>query len=407
HEQGGYRYDGIISAMAVSWLRSRGMDLAANGTPWFLAVNLVNPHDVMFINTDHPGERVQNRNILGHILPEPAHPLYAKQWASDLPETYRQPIDAPGRPAAHADYLKSHDALVGNIRNEDWRWQKRHSYYLNCLRDVDRNIVPLLDELDALGLASKTIIVLTADHGDLDGAHRLHSKGATVYREQNNVPLVVVHPAHEGGKRCQAVTSHLDIAPTLLGMTGATSERKVAIAKDLPGKDFSPLLAAPERASPIAVRDGSLFCYNMFAYIDGDFLEKVVGVLQQPDGKARLKEAVSAGTMRPNLAKRGAIRGVFDGRYQFARYFSPKQHNLPRSLDALFKLNDVELFDVETDPLQRENLALDRAKHGDLIEAMNAKLNALIEREVGEDVGQMLPGGVDGGWVETGAVNDM
>ncbi|MGE5667214.1 MAG: hypothetical protein ACM338_03350 [Betaproteobacteria bacterium] len=145
----------------------------------------------------------------------------------------------------------------------------------------------------------------------------------------------------------------------------------------------------------------------MFAYIDGDFLEKVVGVLQQPDGKARLKEAVSAGTMRPNLAKRGAIRGVFDGRYQFARYFSPKQHNLPRSLDALFKLNDVELFDVETDPLQRENLALDRAKHGDLIEAMNAKLNALIEREVGEDVGQMLPGGVDGGWVETGAVNDM
>ncbi|MGE5667844.1 MAG: sulfatase-like hydrolase/transferase, partial [Betaproteobacteria bacterium] len=291
HEQGGYRYDGIISAMAVSWLRSRGMDLAANGTPWFLAVNLVNPHDVMFINTDHPGERVQNRNILGHILPEPAHPLYAKQWASDLPETYRQPIDAPGRPAAHADYLKSHDALVGNIRNEDWRWQKRHSYYLNCLRDVDRNIVPLLDELDALGLASKTIIVLTADHGDLDGAHRLHSKGATVYREQNNVPLVVVHPAHEGGKRCQAVTSHLDIAPTLLGMTGATSERKVAIAKDLPGKDFSPLLAAPERASPNAVRDGSLFCYNMFAYIDGDFLEKVVGVLQQPDGKARLKEA--------------------------------------------------------------------------------------------------------------------
>ena len=407
HEQGGYRYDDITSAMAVSWLRSRGMDLAATGTPWFLAVNLVNPHDVMFINTDRPGERVQNRNILGHILAEPAHPLYAKQWASDLPETYHEPINAPGRPAAHADYLKSHDALVGNIRNEDWRWHKRHSYYLNCLRDVDRNIVPLLDERDALGLASKTILVLTADHGDLDGAHRLHSKGATVYREQNNVPLVVVHPDHEGGKRCKAVTSHLDIAPTLLGMTGATPERKAAIAKDLPGKDFSPLLAAPERASPIAVRDGSLFCYNMFAYIDGDFLEKVVGVLQQPNGKAKLKEAVSDGTMRPNLTKRGAIRGVFDGRYQFARYFSPKQHNLPGSLDALFKLNDVELFDVESDPMQRENLALDRGKHGELIEAMNAKLNTLIEREVGEDVGQMLPGGVNGGWVVTSAVNDM
>jgi arylsulfatase len=54
------------------------------------------------------------------------------------------------------------------------------------------------DELDGLGLASNTIIVLTADHGDLDGAHRLHSKGATAYREQNNVPLIVVHSAHPG-----------------------------------------------------------------------------------------------------------------------------------------------------------------------------------------------------------------
>jgi predicted nucleic acid-binding Zn ribbon protein len=42
-----------------------------------------------------------------------------------------------------------------------------------------------------------------------------------------------------------------------------------------------------------------------------------------------------------------------------------------------------------------------------LLEQMNAKLNTLIEQEVGEDIGQMLPGGVDGGWVETDAVNDV
>ena len=41
------------------------------------------------------------------------------------------------------------------------------------------------------------------------------------------------------------------------------------------------------------------------------------------------------------------------------------------------------------------------------IEAMNAKLNALIDREVGDDVGQMLPGNVDGGWVVTDAVYDV
>jgi len=40
-EQGGYLHDGIISAMGVNLLRGRGMDLEAQGKPWFLAVNLV------------------------------------------------------------------------------------------------------------------------------------------------------------------------------------------------------------------------------------------------------------------------------------------------------------------------------------------------------------------------------
>jgi len=167
------------------------------------------------------------------------------------------------------------------------------------------------------------------------------------------------------------------------------------------------LLAAPEKGGPAAVRDGMLFCYNMFAYIDGEFLQQAVGILQQPDGRAKLKEAVKTSAMRPDLSKRGAIRSLFDGRYQFTRYFSPKQHNRPGSLEALVELNDLELLDLQTDPLELNNLALDRTKHRELLEAMNAKLNALIDKEVGEDVGQMLPVGVDGGWVATGAVNDV
>jgi arylsulfatase len=407
HTRGGYLHDGIFAAMAVTWLRGRGMELAAESKPWFLAVNLVNPHDIMYLNTDRPGEKVQARNILGHIEPVPADPMYAKQWGFELPQTYPQRLDAPGRPPAHGEYLRSHDGLVGHIANEEWRWRTRHNYYLNCLRDVDRSIATVLDELDSLGLASNTIVVLTADHGDLDGAHRLHSKGATAYREQNNVPLIVVHPAFAGGKRCRAVTSHVDIAPTLLSLTNASGEKKAAIAKDLPGKDFSPLLAAPEQASPTAIRDGSLYCYNMFAYIDGEFMEKVVAMMQQPDGKAKLKAAAQDGAMRPDLTKRGAIRGVYDGRYRFARYFSPRQHNRPPTVEALLKLNDVELYDVERDPLEKDNLAVDATKNRELLEAMNAKLNALIDREVGEDVGQMLPGNVDGGWVVTDAVYDV
>jgi arylsulfatase len=107
------------------------------------------------------------------------------------------------------------------------------------------------------------------------------------------------------------------------------------------------------------------------------------------------------------MMKRGAIRSVFDGRYQFTRYFSPKQHNRPTSIEALFKLNDVELFDLQADPHELNNLALDREKNADLLVAMNAKLNRLIDEEVGEDIGQMMPGGEDGSWVATPAVHDL
>jgi arylsulfatase len=393
--------------MAVSWLRGRGRDLGAQGMPWFLAVNLVNPHDVMFLDTDRPGEKVQGKNILGTIAPEPADPLYASRWKFPLPRSHRQALDAPGRPPAHRDYLLSHDGLVGNIADDEWRWRKRHDYYLNCLRDVDRNIATLLDELETSGLAQNTIVILTADHGDLDGAHQLHAKGATSYREQNNVPLIVVHPRHPGGRRTRAVTSHLDIAPTLVALTNAPAEKKAAIARSLPGRDFSHVLAEPGSARLDEVRDGVLFCYNMFAYLDGEFMARAVAMLNQPDGKAKVQAAVKDGTLKADMAKRGAIRSVFDGRYQFNRYFSPKQHNRPTSLESLFRLNDVELFDLANDPYELVNLAMDRARNGDLLLAMNAKLNARLDAEVGEDVGQMLPGGVDGGWVVTDAVKDV
>ena len=55
HHQGGYLHDSVIAAMSVSWLRGKGRELAAQNKPWFLAVNLVNPHDVMFYDTDAPG----------------------------------------------------------------------------------------------------------------------------------------------------------------------------------------------------------------------------------------------------------------------------------------------------------------------------------------------------------------
>jgi len=404
HTQGGYLHDGMIAAAAANWLRSKAADLSKENKPWFLAVNLVNPHDVMFYDTDEPGQPVQSKNALTHLAGDPPHAMYAKQWDFELPVSFSQGIDAPGRPAAHTDFSVADSVMTGHIPVEDtWRWRKRHNFYLNALRDVDRHIATVLDELEDRGLADNTIVILTSDHGELDGAHQMTGKGASSYREQNNVPLIVSHPAYAGGKRCKAVTTHLDLVPTLVSLTNASPEKKAAIAGDLPGKDFSPVLAAPEQAGHAQVRDGQLYCFNMFATIDGSFLQQASVLLKQPGGPANIKKA----GLHPDLMKRGAIRSVFDGRYQFTRYFSPKQHNRPTSLEDLFALNDVELFDHQNDPHELHNLALDPEKHGALIMAMNAKLNRLIDEEVGEDVGQMLPGGVDGGWVATPAVHDL
>ena len=60
HTEGGYLHDDVITAMSRSWLRGQGERLSQEKKPWFLAVNLVNPHDVMYYNTDLPGEAVQS-----------------------------------------------------------------------------------------------------------------------------------------------------------------------------------------------------------------------------------------------------------------------------------------------------------------------------------------------------------
>ncbi len=390
--RGGYLNDDVIGAQAQRWLRILGQSLDRQGDPWFLAVNLVNPHDVMFYNTDASGQRVQDDpKTLMAIAREPDVPFYRRQWDIRLPATRHESFDKKGRPPAHREYQLARGALVGNFPNEDARWQSLLNYYLNCIRDTDRQVELILDELRALGLAENTIVVMTSDHGELGGAHGTYGKGATAYKEQNRVPLIIAHPGYPRthGQRCHALTSHLDLAPTMLAWTGGDAGQQAGIARNLRGKNLTPLLEKGETAGVNEVRNGSLYCFNMFGYLDGEFMTKIRNYLNSGGDKQGLKVQ----GYKPDFGKRGAIRSVFDGRYKYSRYFSPQHHNQPQTLEGIFELNDVELFDLETDPDETRNLALDPKKNADLLLAMNAKMNALIETEVGEpDDGGFLPG---------------
>jgi len=65
---GGYHTDPFVTATAQGWLRRKGKPLNDEGQPWFMALNLVNPHDVMFYDTDEPGKKETRRSqaVDGH-----------------------------------------------------------------------------------------------------------------------------------------------------------------------------------------------------------------------------------------------------------------------------------------------------------------------------------------------------
>lgn len=392
--QGGYINDDIIASQAKRWLRLKGATMQAKKEPWFLAVNFVNPHDVMFYNTDKVSEHVQDRpKPLMEIEREPASSLYAKQWKFNLPKSRYDSFDKVGRPQAHKEYQKSRGALVGDFPSEDERWQRLLNYYFNCISDVDRAIDTVLDELDDQGLRHNTIVVLTSDHGELGGSHSTHGKGATAYKEQNHVPLIISHPdfIETYGQKCHALTSHIDLVPTMLSWT---KNSKKVNKTNLKGNDFTKLLALGNKAKIHDIRQTSLYCYNMFLYIDSDYTIKTQSYLNKggdPDQLAQMN-------IKPNLKKRGAIRSIFDGRFKYTRYFSPLQHNQPTTLHDILKYNDIELFNLHDDPEEMNNLAVDTNCYKDLILSMNNKMNKIIDEEVGIDDGSFLPG-EDSKWV--------
>jgi arylsulfatase A-like enzyme len=201
---------------------------------------------------------------------------------------------------------------------------------------------------------------------------------------------MVVHPAYPGGRECRAVTSQIDLTPTLLALTGADPAQLAKAAGGLKGRDFSGLFAAPEAAAPDSLRPAALFNYNMLTFQDFKWAERMVFFMDstQVPTQEKIRAALA---YEPNFHDRCAIRSVFDGRYRFSRYFSPLDFNQPTTLEALFTHNDVELYDLQSDPEEANNLAPDRARYGDLLLAMNAKLNARIDEEVGVDDGRFLP----------------
>ncbi len=391
HSLGGYHFDHLIAGSAITWLRNHGRPLNDEGKPWCLAVSLVNPHDVMYFNTDLPGQHVQDTgHLLKRATPVPQNEFYEKTWDLPLPKSLTQVIDGPGRPKAHAEYQKCWDYVLGHIPIEPERWKRLNDFYLNSLRAIDLQMLAILKELDALRLTGRTIVVVSSDHGEMAGAHGgMRGKGPFAYEECIHVPLNIVHPDVRGGQECRALSGHIDITPTLLAMAGVKRGQIGDLAgRDLPGKDLTPLLNNPGTAGVNAARNGVLFTYSGLFTVDSEPLGLVSKAVA---AGTNLQAALKSGGGQLNLKKRGTVRTIFDGRYKFTRYFGPEDRNRPSTIEELYQYNDVELFDLQTDPAEMNNLAANKGENQDLVLAMSAKLEAVIKTEIGIDDGREMP----------------
>ena len=363
-EWAGFSHDAFIAADAINLLR-RFSQGATGVKPWFLAVNLVNPHDIMFYEgDDEVGPK--GASFVGPVMKPPGYPPYDANWDPALPESFYRD-DLSTKPSAQRSYHGGFNASARGIG----AWKAYLNYYYNCIRDVDAHIGRLLAAVDGLGFAHDTIVILTSDHGERGGAHGMSGKGGDMYKETVRVPLIVRGPGITArGRATAALGSAVDLAPTLLALAGLSDVARIRRYPDLHGVSLAPAMF-DAAARTDRDRRGILFDY----------------VTASGPGSPSAREG---------REPRGLLRGTFDGHYKFARYFALHEHHIPTDWATLLAHDDLELYDTRVDPQELVNLAANPQAHADLILSLNARINTLIATEIGADTGAMYPNGEDG-----------
>lgn len=137
----------------------------------------------------------------------PKHVEKFKDFKFDLGEAAFDSLES--KPLHHRLWSRAKGAGVGS------------QYFINplyfgCNDFVDEEIGRVLSHLDETELAN-TWIVYTSDHGEMNGAHKLWGKGAAVYDEITNIPLIIKNTDGQlAGTVVDRPVSHIDIMPTLL-----------------------------------------------------------------------------------------------------------------------------------------------------------------------------------------------
>ncbi len=186
--------------------------------PFCFVVSFTNPHDPYVCPREY-WDRYDHESI---DMPRVDHIPYEQ-------------CDAHSRRLRDACAMGAGQMAPEHIRNA------RHAYY-GQLSYLDDKIGRLLQALEATGLRKDTVIILTADHGDMLGERGLWYK-MSPYEGASRVPLVINAPEQFSPRRVDTPVSLVDLLPTLLELADL---RKVDTS-ELDGSSLVPLASGLDR----------------------------------------------------------------------------------------------------------------------------------------------------------------
>lgn len=135
------------------------------------------------------------------------------------------------------------------FKSPEEREQAFRAYFGLC-SFLDHNVGQILGALQASGLEDSTTVVYTADHGDNLGARGLWGK-STLYEESARVPMIVAGPGITPGV-CETPVDLLDLYPTILESAGLDPAPEMA---GRPGQSLRHLAAAPAQPERIILSE--------------------------------------------------------------------------------------------------------------------------------------------------------
>lgn len=252
---------------------------------------------------------------------EPHRPYPASLYDHPDPETVDVPAFLPDTPEVRRDLAGFHGAI----------------------RAADDATGVVLDALETAGLADTTVVVFTADHG-----MAFPRAKSTLYDPGLEVALVIRLPEGIGrrGEATDQLVSHVDVMPTLLGLAGVDPPQRIQ------GRSLAPWLRGedqPRRTEVFAEKN----------WHDPDQYDPVRCVRTERHKYIRSYEKRSRTTLP------GDIRDSLSAGSLTAWDAEPRPA--------------VELYDLEADPLERDNLAGEPA-HADVEADLAARLDGWQRR---------------------------